>query len=209
MKIILISVAIVAAIGGVLVLFLLVKFGSAVGKAHGQALYSSVGAWTRIQEFAHAGGKSNYIAEAESKLTLLKNDMKAWRETAPSNTDFSALERAQATAYDATDRDIRSGQNPLAYLDGATSGAPSSGAIFSPTSSREETPMGIEIATLPHAASAEAFKTFLGVFQSSGIPHHMVADVEAYRVFVPRKHVDAARKALLQEQQKGLKVTIK
>jgi hypothetical protein len=209
MKVVFISLAVVAVIGGVLVLFFLVKFGSAVGKAHGQALYSSVGAWTRIQEFAHAQGKSNYIAEAESRLTLLKNDLKSWRETAPSSTDFAALEKAQATAYDTTDRNIKSGQNPLAYLDGATSGVPNSGAVFTPASSLQETPMGIEIATLPHAASTEEFRTFLGVFQSSGIPHQMVGDVEAYRVFVPRKHVEAARKALLQEQQKGLKVTIK
>lgn len=209
MKIMLISVAVVAVIGGVLVLFLLVKFGSAVGKAHGQALYSSVGAWTRIQEFAHAEGKSNYIAEADSKLALLKSDLKAWRETASSSTDFSALEKAQATAYDTTDRNIKGGQNPLAYLDGATSGAPSGGTAFSPASSLEETPMGIEIATIPHAATAEEFRAFLGVFQSSGIPHQMVGDVEAYRVFVPQKHIEAARKALLQEQQKGLKVTIK
>jgi|GEM_PF-3273529 len=209
MKIILISLAVVAVICGILVLFVLVKFGGVVTKAHGQALFSSVGAWTRIQEFAQAEGKSNYIAEADSRLTLLKNDLKAWRETVPSSTDFTALEKAQATAYDTTDRNIKSGQNPLAYLDSATSGTPSSGAVFSPVSSLQETPMGIEIATLPHAASEEEFRTFLGVFQSSGIPYQMVGDVETYRVFVPRKHVEATRKALLQEQQKGLKVTIK
>jgi hypothetical protein len=117
MKVILISLAVVAVIGGGVVLFLLLKFGSAVGKAHGQALYSSVGAWTRIQEFAQAQGKSNYIAEAESKLTLLKNDLKSWRESAPSSTDFAALEKAQATAYETTDRNIKNGQNPLAYVD--------------------------------------------------------------------------------------------
>jgi Tfp pilus assembly protein PilE len=209
MKAVLISLAVVAVIGGVLVLFVLVKFGGAVSKAHGQALYSSVGAWTRIQEFAHAQGKSNYIAEAESKLTLIKSDLKAWRETAPSSTDFAALEKMQATAYDTTDKNIKNGQNPLAYLDGAASGTPGSGATFSSASSLKETALGIEIATLPHAASSEEFRTFLGVFESSGIPHRMVADVEAYRVFVPRQHVEAARKALLEQQQRGLKLTIK
>jgi hypothetical protein len=209
MKIILIPIAVVAVIGGVLVLFLLVRFGSAVGRAHGQALYSSIGAWTRIQEFANAQGKSNYIAEAESKLRLLNGDLKAWRETAPSSTDCAALEKMQAAAYDTTDRNIKNGQNPLAYLDGASSGPPSSGAVFSPASSLQETPMGVEIATLPHAASSEEFRTFLGVFQSNGIPHRMVADIEAYRVFVPRQHVEAARKALLEQQQRGLKLTIK
>jgi len=209
MKAVLISLAVVAVIGGILALIVLVKFGGAVTKAHGQALYSSVGAWTRIQEFAHAQGKSNYIAEAESKLTFIKGDLKVWRETAPSATDFAALERMQAAAYETTDRNIKNGQNPLAYLDGALSGAPGSGATFSPVSSLKETPMGIEIATLPHAASAEEFRAFLGVFESSGIPHQMVADVEAYRVFVPRQRVDAARKALLEQQQRGLKLTIK
>jgi len=117
MKTILISLAAVAVIGAVLAAFILVKISGTVSKAHGDALYSGIGAWTRIQEFAHAQGKSNYIAEAERSLTFLKNDLKSWRESAPSSTDFAALEKRQATAYETTDRNIKNGQNPLGYLD--------------------------------------------------------------------------------------------
>ena len=209
MKIILISLAVVAVIGGVLVLFVLVKFGSAVGKAHGRALYSSAGAWTRIQEFAQVQGKSNYIAEAESKLTLLKNDLKAWREIAPSSTDFAALEKMQATAYETTDRNIKNGQNPLAYLDGSLTGESGGEVSSTPTSLQNETPLGIEVATLPQNSSPEELKKFLGVFKSNQIPHHIVGDRRANHAFVPREFVDAARKVLAQEQQKGMNVTIK
>jgi hypothetical protein len=112
-----ISVALICGALGVFVVAKLVKFGGAIHKAQGQALYSSVGAWTRIHEFAQAQGKSNYIAAAESRLTFLKDELKAWRASAPSSTDFGALEKAQATAYETTDRNIKNGQNPLAYLD--------------------------------------------------------------------------------------------
>jgi hypothetical protein len=209
MKILVVSLVVAAVIGGALILFLLVKFGSAVGKAHGNALYSSVGAWTRIQEFAHEQGKSNYIAEAEHKLSLLQSELKAWRETAPSTTDFVALDKMQVSAYQTTDRNIKNGQNPLAYLDGALSGRPANGAVFSASSTLEETPMGIEIATLPHDASPDALMTFRGVFESNGIPYKMVGDLVASRAFVPRKHIEAARRALQEQKQKGLDLTIK
>jgi hypothetical protein len=110
-------VALICGMGGVFVVAKVVKFGGVVHKATGQALYSGVGAWTRIEEFAQAQGKSNYIAEAQSTLKLLKDDLKSWRESAPSGTDFGALEKVQATAYETTDRNIKNGQNPLSYLD--------------------------------------------------------------------------------------------
>jgi len=117
MKAFLISLGIIAAIGGVMVLVFLVKAVGVVRNVHGQALYSSVGAWTRIQEFARAQGNSNYIAEADSKLAMLENDLKAWRESSASSKDLSAFEKLRTTAYETTDRNIKSGQNPLAYLD--------------------------------------------------------------------------------------------
>jgi hypothetical protein len=110
-------IALFCGVGGVFVVAKVVKFGSAVHKATGQALYSSVGAWTRIEEFAQAQEKSNYMAEAQSRLKLLKDDLKSWRESAPSSTDFGALEKMQASAYETTDRNIKNGLNPLAYLD--------------------------------------------------------------------------------------------
>lgn len=117
MKLTLIAIAVVAVIGGVVFVFVLVRFGSTLAKAHGETLYTGVGAWTRIAEFAHAQGKSHYIAEADENLRLLTHDLRAWRETAPSDTDFAALEKLQSTAYDTTDRNIKNGQNPLAHLD--------------------------------------------------------------------------------------------
>ena len=122
MKAVFITLGIIAILGVVLLVTVLLLAAGVVRKAHGQALYSSVGAWKRIQEFAHSEGKSNYIAEADSKLALLEADLKAWRESAGS-ADLAALEKARLTAYETTDRNIKSGQNPLAYLDVPASGS--------------------------------------------------------------------------------------
>jgi hypothetical protein len=115
----------------------------------------------------------------------------------------------RAAAYETTDQNIKNGQNPLAYLDAPTSRSSGSHLAFAPVSTQVETPLGIEVATLPHDSSSEDFKRFLGVFATSKIPYHMVADPNAYHAYVPREHVQAARTALAQEQQKGLKLTIK
>jgi hypothetical protein len=50
-------------------------------------------------------------------MEMLRHDLQAWRQSAPAGTDFAALEKLQATAYETTDRNIRNGQNPLAHLD--------------------------------------------------------------------------------------------
>ena len=123
MKAVLITLGIIGILGVALLIAVFFKAAGVVRKAHGQALYSSVGAWKRIQEFAHAQGKSNYIAEADSKLALLEADRKGWRETAPSGTDIAALEKARTTAYETTDRSIKNGRNPLAYLDQTSAGS--------------------------------------------------------------------------------------
>src|SRR6476620_4827873 len=117
MKAILITLAILAVVGGALLVFVIFKATGVVRTAHGQALYSSVGAWKRIQEFAHAQGKSNYVAEADSKVAMLEADLKAWREGASSGTDIGALEKMGDAAYKTIDQNIKNGQNPLAYLD--------------------------------------------------------------------------------------------
>lgn len=89
-----------------------------IRKAHGQALYSGAGAWTRILEFAKDQGKSNYIAEAESNLAILESDLKSWREEAEAaGVDIASFEKMRATAYETTDLNIKNGLNPLAYLD--------------------------------------------------------------------------------------------
>ena len=123
MKIILIAVAAVVIVVGVLVVLLLVKFGGALADAHGHALYSGAGAWTRVAEFARETGMPHYIAEADNTLDMLHRDLAAWRESAPAGTDFAALEKAQAIAYQTTDANIRKGDNPLAYLDLPAEGA--------------------------------------------------------------------------------------
>jgi len=117
MKIVLIALTVVAVIGVVVVIVVLFIAGR-VSDAHGRTLYSSFGAWTRIQEFARAQGKTNYIAEADKTVALIERDLKQWREIAvASNMDLTPFEKMQATAYETTDRNIKNGQNPLAHLD--------------------------------------------------------------------------------------------
>lgn len=117
MKALLIGIGIVAAIGVAVLAIFLFRVVTAFRTATGQALYSSVGSWTRIQEFAHAQGKSNYIVFADTNLAMLEHNLKIWRENAPSSVDFTAFEKMRATAYETADRNIKNGQNPLAYLD--------------------------------------------------------------------------------------------
>jgi hypothetical protein len=118
MKKILIALGIAGLICAVLLVAALVKIGRAFHEAEGKAFYASLGAWTRIDEFAHASGKPNYIAEADKMLTVIKSNLNQWRQTSP-GADIIALEKMQATAYQTTDRNIKAGQNPLAYLDAA------------------------------------------------------------------------------------------
>jgi hypothetical protein len=118
MKAVFITLGIVAVIGVALLVVVLFRVAGAVRTAQGQALYSGVGAWRRIQEFAHAQGKTNYIVEADTKLAMLESDLKAWSESAPPGTDFAALEKMEALANKTTDAKIKNGQNPLGYLDG-------------------------------------------------------------------------------------------
>lgn len=123
MKAIVLAVGLVVLVIGALLLTLVFKAAGAFSKAHGQALYSSAGAWKRIDEFAHTTGNSNYIAEADSTLKRLEGDLKAWRQSASSGTDFAALEKLRTTAYETTDRNIKNGLNPLAHLDQQTVGS--------------------------------------------------------------------------------------
>jgi len=116
MKKILIILGIVVVAGLLLLLAGIFAVVAMIHKAEGPALYSSVGAWTRIDEFAHTSGKTNYIAFADNQLTLLQQAQTEWQKSA-GNKDLSSLQKMQADAYATTDKNIKSGQNPLAYLD--------------------------------------------------------------------------------------------
>src|SRR5690242_19540358 len=98
MKGILIALRILGLLVVVLVVTVFFKVAGTINKATGQALYSSVGAWTRIQEFARAQGKSNYMAEADTTVAALQHDLKTWRKNAPASVDIAALEKMRATA---------------------------------------------------------------------------------------------------------------
>ena len=118
MKKILIVLGIAAIVGCSLLIYIVLKARGVVLKAQGQALYSGAGAWSRIQEFARAQGEANYIAEADSNLKFLEDGIKQWRESAQVvGLDITSFEKMRATAYETTDRNIKNGQNPLAYLD--------------------------------------------------------------------------------------------
>jgi hypothetical protein len=117
MKTLFITLAIVAILG-VVVLVVVLLMASRMSAAHGRALYSSYGAWTRIQEFARLQGKTNYIVETDKTVAMLEHDLKQWREIAvASGTDLAPFEQLQATAYKTTGQNIENGQNPLAHLD--------------------------------------------------------------------------------------------
>src|SRR5688572_29283064 len=115
MKLAFIALAVVVVLGGALLLAVL-YFAGNVAEAHGKALHSGYGAWKRIQEFAHASGKANYIAHADENVRLLEHDWKEWREMY-SYKDLKPFDQLQAQAYATTDQNIKNGQNPLAFLD--------------------------------------------------------------------------------------------
>ena len=116
MKKILIILGIIAVAGFLLLLVFIFSAVTVIRRAEGPAIYSSVGAWTRIDEFAHARGKTNYIAVADNQMALLEETQKQWQKNL-STQEISRLQKIQAEAYATTDRNIRNGQNPLAYLD--------------------------------------------------------------------------------------------
>jgi hypothetical protein len=117
-KIFLIALGIVVLVGGVVVVIVLFKAAGIVNEAHGRALYSSIGAWTRIQEYARTHGNTNHIAEANKKVELIEHDLKQWREQAVAmGLDLASFEKARTSAYETTDQNIKSGQNPLIHLE--------------------------------------------------------------------------------------------
>jgi hypothetical protein len=118
MKKVLITLGIVAVVGFSLLIYVVYKAGSVVLKAEGQSLYSGAGAWSRIQEYAREQGNPKYIAEADKSLKFLEDGIKQWRESAQAvGLDINSFEKMRVAAYETTDRNIKNGQNPLAYLD--------------------------------------------------------------------------------------------
>ena len=116
MKIFFIILGIVAGVVFLLIVAVTYVLFSAIHKAEGPAFYSSMGAWTRIQEFAHAEGKTNYIAFADHQVAQIQTVLDEWQATVGSKERVS-LQQAQAAAYAQEDKNIKSGQNPLAFLD--------------------------------------------------------------------------------------------
>jgi len=118
MKKILIALGIAAIIGCSLLIHTVSKTRRVMLEEEGRALYSGAGAWSRVQEFAKSQGKANYIAEADSTLKFLEDGIKQWRNrTLTAGLDITAFEKMRSAAYETTDRNIKNGQNPLAYLD--------------------------------------------------------------------------------------------
>jgi hypothetical protein len=114
-KVLIILGTIVAVVFMVIVVFTFLLFRM-IHKAEGPAIYSSMGAWTRIQEFAHAQGKTNYTAFADKQVADIQTMVDEWQKTVGTQ-ELANLRAAQATAYAQEDKNIKSGQNPLAFLD--------------------------------------------------------------------------------------------
>lgn len=126
MKKILIIIGIVVATGFLLVvvgIFALITMIHRAQRLAGPAIYSGIGEWTRMDEFAHAQGKTNYIAAADDQLTLLREAQKEWQESADIQ-NVSVLQKVQSDAYTTMDQKIKNGLNPFAYLDNTNFGAP-------------------------------------------------------------------------------------
>ena len=107
----------IVAMAAFLFLFLFAAFVVyEIHKDRGPVLYSCVGMWTRIDEYAHDQGKTNYIVFADGQLAMYQKVASQWREKA-SASEISQCEKMQADAYTNMDNNIRNGLNPLAYVD--------------------------------------------------------------------------------------------
>ncbi len=119
MKKVLVILGIVVATGFLLVVagvFVLITMIHRAERLVGPAIYSGIGEWTRMDEFAHAQGKTNYITVADEQLTLLREEQKEWQESAGIQ-DVSALQKMQSDADTAMDQKIKKGLNPFTDLD--------------------------------------------------------------------------------------------
>ncbi len=96
--------------------FVLISMIHQAQKLAGPAIYSGIGEWTRMDEYAHAQGNTNYITAADEQLTLLRQGQKEWQESAGIQ-DVSALQKMQSDAYAAMDQKIKKGLNPFTDLD--------------------------------------------------------------------------------------------
>lgn len=116
MKKVLVILGIVAAGGCLLVILFVTLVVYEIHKSKGPVLYSCVGMWTRIDEFAHQQGKTNYIAFADGQLEIYQTASKQWRENA-SASEIARCEKMRTDAYVNMNKNIQNGLNPLAYLD--------------------------------------------------------------------------------------------
>ena len=89
-----------------------------VQNAIGNASYSALGAQQRIMKFAEQSEKDSYVAEANKKLRFVEEQINQWRRGRPlSVTREAELESLRQRAYDQTDRNLKAGQDPLAYVE--------------------------------------------------------------------------------------------
>ena len=116
MKRVLIVAGIVAAAGFLFLILFVTFVVYEIHKTKGPVLYSCVGMWTRVDEFAHQQEKTNYIAFADGQLEQYQAASKEWSKSATAS-EISQCEKMQADAYTNMDKNISNGLNPLAYLD--------------------------------------------------------------------------------------------
>lgn len=120
----------IAALIGVLVAVaaLVSHVAGAVREAHGQALFASYGAWSRIREYAQASGKPAYVAEADRTVVLIESELRDWMASAYADgIDLAPYAKLQVEAYNTTARNLKQGENPLAHLDSPSGGTAGSG----------------------------------------------------------------------------------
>src|SRR5580658_4661704 len=98
MKKALIILGIVAAAGFLLLILFGVFVVYEIHNSKGPVLYLCVGEWTRIDEYAHQQGNTNYIIFADGQLGQYQRASKEWGKSA-SASDISKCEKMQADAY--------------------------------------------------------------------------------------------------------------
>jgi hypothetical protein len=116
MKKVLIILGIVATAGLLLLILFVALVVYEIHTSKGPVLYSCVGEWTRIDEYAHQKGDTNYIVFADGQLQQYQMAAKGWGKSA-SASEISKYEKMQADAYALMDKNIKNGLNPLAYVD--------------------------------------------------------------------------------------------
>ncbi len=88
-----------------------------IEEATGVAVYTALGAHSRILEYAKTTGNFEYMLEAQDAVTRLEREVAIWHDAASIYSfDMKLFERHRQAGYETTDRNIAEGMEPFAHL---------------------------------------------------------------------------------------------